>query len=175
LPVSLCISSNIKSVDLSEIKREDYKNVLLLEIGGENIIIGMSYYYFVNKYNVIGITLGSWIYDISGGIAYRYFFLRNTISLYTGSSVMLYSGSLRKININKYKVNISALGLYFPIGIQYSFATGLIMSIELSTYFISKAELIYDRSKKDKAFQKAFWSYHPNPNFWGGIKIGIRF
>ena len=177
----------IPTKDFSKIKntkREIYKNLLQFELGNENLIIGLSYYRFLDRHNALGIGLGTRLNSGSGGILYKFYPLKSDWSPYTGCSLMIYSiSSSEDDNDNRSQINVDALGLYFPLGIQYIHDNGFTFSFEISTFFSSvfrlilEKKLILEEGNKYKALSKL---YLENPskfkfNLWGGIKIGYAF
>ncbi len=167
---------------IENIKRDIYKNLLQFELGNENLVIGLSYYRFLDRHNALGIGFGTWLHNASGGILYKFFPLKSDWSPYTGCSLMAYSLSSHEDKIgNKSEIDIDALGLYFPLGIQYIHDKGLTVSFEISTYFSSlfklilEKKLILEEGNKDKALSKLYLQNPSKFYLWGGIKIGFAF
>jgi hypothetical protein len=139
--INYLIAEEIPVVDISQpeqISRKKNKDLIQLEIGNENLVIGLSYYRFLNPHNALGLTLGSWLNSFSGGFSYKYFVLESDWSPYAGSSLMFWSMSTDEDKLgNKFQFNIDALGIYLPVGVQYMNKNGFTFSFELAVYFSS--------------------------------------
>ena len=175
-------SEEIRTVDVSKeeeiLKRKD-KNLIQLEIGNESLVLGISYYYFINTNNALGFSFGTWLEGPSAGVLYKYFLLKSNISPYTGVSLMLYNVSSEKDETGNVFKNTNIMAFYFPIGLQYMNNGGFVFSLELGFYTAFDQILTLERNlllaNQGKSLSSIEIGTFTRIKPWFGIKIGYTF